>query len=54
MNRRLDLDVATRAVPSPRTLQEEGAAVPGEVWARSRCGLQGNQGAVIGHGYVDA
>jgi hypothetical protein len=29
MNRRLDLDLAIRAVPGPRTLQEEGAAVPG-------------------------
>ena len=56
MNRRMDLDLATRAVPGPRTLQREGAAVPGEAWARSRCGPQGNQGcsAVAGHGYVGA
>ncbi|GAA3494546.1 hypothetical protein GCM10019016_016460 [Streptomyces prasinosporus] len=29
MNRRLDLDLATRTVPGPRTPREEGAAVPG-------------------------
>jgi len=56
MNRRLDLDLATRAVPGPRTLQGKGLPCRGEVWARSRCGPQGNQGcsAVAGHGYVDA